>query len=88
MRGRRRQAVATAVQLGLGNGANFLSANVFIAKQAPKYPTGFATGLGVTVAGLVLCVGTILVLAILNRGRAGKRDSEGEEDGKDYRYVL
>ncbi|KAL7905194.1 aldehyde dehydrogenase family domain-containing protein [Trichoderma velutinum] len=54
LRGRPQQAVASAVQLGMGNCANFVASNVFITKQAPKYPTGFATGVGFATLATVI----------------------------------
>ncbi len=45
LRGRSERAVAAAILLGFGNSCNFVSSNVFITHEAPKYPTGFTTGL-------------------------------------------
>ena len=92
LRGRPAKAVGTAIQLGIGNCANFVSANVFITGQAPKYPTGFGAGLGITVVGLAVCVATILTLTRHNHNfdtkRAGESDVEVPEDQINYRYVL
>lgn len=45
LRGRASLAVGTAMILGLGNCANFVTSNVFIKGQAPYYQTGFQTGM-------------------------------------------
>ncbi|KAL7940498.1 aldehyde dehydrogenase family domain-containing protein [Trichoderma barbatum] len=54
LRGRPQQAIASAIQLGIGNCANFVASNVFITKQAPTYPTGFATGVGFATLATVI----------------------------------
>ncbi|KXT02938.1 hypothetical protein AC578_10608 [Pseudocercospora eumusae] len=72
LRGRKYLAVGMAWQVGFGNCANFVSSNVFIATEAPRYRTGFANGMGWTAAGLVLvCLLTIL-LVVKNRRRASR----------------
>ncbi|KAH8654575.1 major facilitator superfamily domain-containing protein [Tricladium varicosporioides] len=92
--GRPKKAVAHALQIGFGNSANFVSANVFIKGQAPKYRTGFTTGLVVTVVGL--CAACVLeaVLWRKNKG-ADDREENGEaetkmlgKDGMRFRYTL
>lgn len=54
LRGRASLAMGTAIILGIGNCANFVSSNVFIKREVPYYPTAFRTGLGITVADAVL----------------------------------
>ncbi len=93
--GRSEKAVAAAIQLGFGNSCNFISSNVFITGEAPRYPTGFTTGLVLTFVG---GLATILFTALLwnaNR-RADKRVADGESDaavleeaeGVRFRYTL
>ncbi|KAI9741502.1 MAG: hypothetical protein M1818_004308 [Claussenomyces sp. TS43310] len=53
LRNRPQKAVAAAIQLGFGNSCNFVSSNVFITKEAPKYPTAFKTGVAFCCVGLV-----------------------------------
>lgn len=72
LRGRKYLAVGMAWQVGFGNCANFVSSNVFIAGQAPRYRTGFANGLGWTVAGFTLVCFTTILLVVKNRRRASK----------------
>jgi hypothetical protein len=52
LRGRALQGAGTAIILGFGNCANFVSSNVFITTQAPHYHVGFGTGLGLTAFAL------------------------------------
>lgn len=66
------QAVGLAWMISFGNCANIISSNVFITKQAPRYPVGFTTGLIFTVFGFCLVsVGTISLI-LLNKAREKK----------------
>lgn len=87
LRGRASIGVGTAIILGLGNCANFVASNVFIKKEAPFYPTGFRTGLGLTIAGAVICLIFVGILWLHNRKLDQKRRQfGGEDDQKEYRY--
>lgn len=92
LRGRTQQAVASAVQLGIGNCANFVAANVFITLERPKYPTGFATGVAFTALGIAALGMATLGLAWHNRKHEQKYAetgmAESVEDQESYRYVL
>jgi len=92
--GRPRKAVAHALQIGFGNSANFVSANVFITGQRPRYPTGFTTGLVITLVGLgAACV---LEYTLWRKNKAAdEREAKGEvetkligKDGVRFRYTL
>lgn len=92
--GRPRKAVAHALQIGFGNSANFVSANVFITAQKPKYMTGFSAGLAITVMGFVAACALEAVLWMKNK-RADEREARGEKetklvgkDGVKFRYTL
>jgi MFS family permease len=87
LQGRPSTAVGTAMILGLGNCANFVAANVFIKTEAPFYPTGFRTGLGLTIAGAALCLGFSGLLWWHNQDLDSKRREYGSEDSQlEYRY--
>lgn len=90
LRGRPQQAIASAVQLGIGNCANFVASNVFIKKQAPRYPTGFATGVGFAVLAIVSIVMVTGALAWHNnRFNRRAREKDGQlEDQENFRYML
>ncbi|KAL3473162.1 major facilitator superfamily domain-containing protein [Aspergillus californicus] len=92
--GRPRKAVAHALQIGLGNSANFVSANVFLTSEKPGYRTGFTAGLTITVVGML--AGCVLegVLWRMNRA-ADEREEKGlvetrmvGRDGGRFRFTL
>jgi hypothetical protein len=92
LRGRANLAMGTAIILGIGNCANFVSSNVFIKHEAPYYPTAFRTGLGVTAAGAVLCSVYVGLLWRHNRkldgtkSRSSDGDASGDQEGYKYQY--
>lgn len=90
LRGRASLAMGTAIILGIGNCANFVSSNVFIKHEAPYYPTAFRTGLGITVAGAVLCLAYVGLLMRHNRNPNRKSSEAGDVDElsgqRAYRY--
>lgn len=91
LRGRLQQAISSAVQLGIGNCANFVASNVFITTQAPRYPTGFATGVGFATLSIVALTAVVLALVWHNRKFHQRHQSAGVddvEDEEDFRYVL
>ena len=93
--GRPEKAVAAAIQMGFGNGANFVSSNMFITAQAPRYPTAFRVGTSFAVIGGVATVLFTLLLARENR-RLDKLEAEGNappvnpgsDDGTRFRNTL
>jgi len=87
LRGRASLAVGTAIILGIGNCANFVSSNVFIKHEAPYYPTAFRTGMGLTIAGAVFCVAYVGLLWRHNQKLAKKRAQVGGmDDHIEYMY--
>lgn len=54
--GRPEKAVGMAIIAGFGNSCNFVSSNVFITSEAPRYPTAFSTGLAIQTLGFVSCL--------------------------------
>lgn len=92
LRGKEYQSMGTAIQLGIGNCANFVAANVFITKQAPKYPVGFGTGLALTAFAFPVML-VVLVLFIRHNKKVDQKMAtlgHGEEldDQVDYKYVY
>jgi hypothetical protein len=71
LRGRKYLAVGMAWQVGFGNCANFVSSNMFITGERPRYPTGIATGLSLTCFGFALAVFATSLLMYLNKKREG-----------------
>lgn len=87
LRGRASIGVGTAIILGLGNCANFVASNVFIKTEAPFYPTGFRTGLGLTIVGAGICLVYVALLWWHNKKLDRKRKQVGGEDDQvEYRY--
>lgn len=74
------RSVGTALQLALGNSANFVSSNVFITTQAPKYPVGFGVGLVLAVVG----ASTIIILILLLHADNKRLRAAGQT----YQHVL
>ncbi|KFY43665.1 hypothetical protein V494_01870 [Pseudogymnoascus sp. VKM F-4513 (FW-928)] len=91
LRGRPAQAIGAAVQLGIGNCANFISSNVFITEEKPKYPTGFTAGLAITAVGGGVLVVVVLLMAWHN-SKLAKAEEQGdvkdEHDQEHFRYLL
>ncbi|KAI1142643.1 MFS general substrate transporter [Hypoxylon sp. FL0543] len=93
LRGRKYLAVGMAWMVGFGNCANFISSNVFITTERPRYPTGVATGLAFTLLGFVL-VSTAFVLLFLknkkrDRLRAQMTDAQRESyDELYFKFVY
>jgi len=92
LRGKASQGVGAGIILGIGNCANFVSSNVFITTQAPRYPVGFGTGLGIT----ILAIPVMLLLMFLFSCHNKKIDAKmaalkpGEEldNQVDFKYVY
>lgn len=82
----------TAIQLGLGNCANFVSSNIFITTQAPEYPVGFSAGLAITALSMPLMLLVMFILTTHNlkidAKRAALAPGEVLDDQKDYKYVF
>ncbi|KAI1496214.1 major facilitator superfamily domain-containing protein [Biscogniauxia marginata] len=84
LRGRKYLAVGMAWMTGFGNCANFISSNVFIIKERPRYPTGFSTGLAFTALGFVLVCTGFGLLKLKNTKRESLRAQMTEEERKRY----
>ncbi|KAK8138553.1 MFS general substrate transporter [Apiospora sp. TS-2023a] len=93
LRGRKYLAVGMAWMIGFGNCANFVSSNVFIKDEAPRYVTGFTTGLVFTIVGFVLVSSVCMLLVMKNRKRDQLRSrmTAAERDSYDevyFKFVL
>ncbi|KAH9897465.1 major facilitator superfamily domain-containing protein [Xylariomycetidae sp. FL2044] len=88
LRGRKYLAVGMAWMVGFGNCANFISSNVFITTERPRYPTGFSTGLGFTALGFVLVSTGFGLLYMKNKKRDSLRAhmSDSEREAHDEVY--
>ncbi|KAI0842792.1 MFS general substrate transporter [Hypoxylon sp. FL0890] len=93
LRGRKYLAVGMAWMVGFGNCANFISSNVFITTERPRYPTGAATGLAFTLLGFVLVSIAFVLLFLSNkrrdRIRAQMTDAQRESyDELHFKFVY
>ena len=80
MGGSYKRSMATGIQIGGGNLANFCSSNVFLPREAPVYSTGLSVGLGLQMMAAVAC--TIMVLGMWRANR--QRDQEQDCTREDY----
>ncbi|KAL5342102.1 major facilitator superfamily domain-containing protein [Aspergillus crustosus] len=86
LRGKASLSLGSGLQFGLGNCANFVASNVFITKQQPTYPVGFATGLAITAAAFPIMVG--VVVWFLGHNRRLVRNAGSVDERWAYKYVL
>jgi MFS transporter, ACS family, DAL5 transporter family protein len=99
MGGNAKAAFAIGVMIGLGNCGNLVSSNVFITDESPQFKTGFGTGLGLNMLGVVASSTLELYCLMANRRRdAGKDDAKLDnssdvlgdlgDDHPEFRYIL
>lgn len=70
--------VGLAAVVALGNCGAFVSSNVFITEEAPKYPTGFKTGLGFCVMSMAAMTALFVGLMMQNSRKAKLNQSDSE----------
>lgn len=75
--GHYKRSVASAVMIGFGNTGGIIASNVFITSEAPRYPTGYGTSLGLLWLTGVLCTVFFFGLRAENKRR--------DRGGRDYR---
>ena len=68
-----------ALLISVGNLGGIAGSNIFIAGQAPKYPTGFGTGLGISIAALIMAFILRKIFDNENKKRRQLIETEGEE---------
>ncbi|KAK9417083.1 putative Major facilitator superfamily (MFS) profile domain-containing protein [Seiridium unicorne] len=71
--GRPEKAVGMAIIAGFGNACNFVASNVFIASEAPRYPTAFSAGLSIQSVGFVSCIALAAFFYALNKKAGTKK---------------
>ncbi|KAF8853263.1 major facilitator superfamily protein [Acephala macrosclerotiorum] len=77
--GHYKRAIATAMQIGLGNAGGIVASNIFIPDQSPRYKTGYGTSLGMLLMCGVMCTVFFFGLRAENKVR--------ERGGRDWRFV-
>ncbi|KAJ9607705.1 hypothetical protein H2200_007783 [Cladophialophora chaetospira] len=66
-----KRAVGMALLISCGNFGGIAGSNIYIAKEAPKYPAGFGTGLAISVIAVIMAY----VLRISFQRENAKRDA-------------
>lgn len=93
-----KRAVAIAAIVNFGTAGAFVSSNVFLFKETPRFHTGFSTGLGLACMGALAATITWFGCRYENRKRdqrraelpshvVGNRNELGNEH-PDFRFVL
>jgi MFS family permease len=93
-----KRAVAIAAIINFGTAGAFVSSNVFLFKETPRFRTGFSTGLGLACMGALAAVVTWVGCKRENRRRDERRAEMPEmlDDGvmelgdehPDFRFAL
>jgi hypothetical protein len=74
-----KRAVGMGLLISVGNLGGIAGSNIYIATQAPKYPTGFGTGLGMSIAAIVMAYVLRRACDRENKARRKMLDEEGEQ---------
>jgi hypothetical protein len=68
-----------ALLISVGNWGGIAGSNIYLARQAPKYPVGF----GVSLAMAVIAIGVAYILRVSFRRENRKRDALLATEGED-----
>ena len=74
-----KRAVGMGLLISVGNLGGIAGSNIYIASQAPKYPTGFGTGLGISIAAIIMAYVLRGACDRENKARRKMLDEEGEQ---------
>jgi hypothetical protein len=74
-----KRAVGMGLLISVGNMGGIAGSNIYIASQAPKYPTGFGTGLGMSIAAIIMAYVLRRACDRENKARRKMLDEEGEQ---------
>ena len=97
MGGHYKRSVSSAMMIGFGNAGGIVASNIFITSQAPGYPTGYGTSLGLLWMCALCCTAFLIGVRRENKKREhGGRDYglEGEDadnlgdDHPHYRFTY
>ena len=75
-----KRAVGMALLISVGNLGGIAGSNIFLAKQAPRYPAGFGTGLGMCF--IAVCMAYFLRRAFAAENAKKERFMEGKTDAE------
>ena len=79
MGGSFKAGLSVAMVVGFGNFGNFVSANVFLPQESPRFVTAYSVGLGLTCMSMLCC--TILFFGMRHQNK--QRDRLMNERGQD-----
>ena len=71
-----KRAFGASTQVSIGNVAGIIGSNIFLAKEAPNYPTGYGVALAFMWLGFICCA----IMAFLMWKENKKRDAGGRDD--------
>jgi hypothetical protein len=74
-----KRAVGMALLASVGNLGGIVGSNIFLARQAPKYPVGFGVGLAISVASVAMAFVLRIAFAAENRKRDALLADQGSE---------
>jgi len=69
-----KRTVALGMVIAVGNCGAFISSNVFITAEAPKYLTGFRVGLGMYILSAITCSLMYIGLRLQNRNKGDRHE--------------
>ncbi|KAI0455441.1 MFS general substrate transporter [Xylaria acuta] len=70
-----KRAFSAGIQITIGNITGVLATNIFVDREAPRYPTGYGTALGLTWLGAIAATAMFVGMLVENRKReAGEKD--------------
>lgn len=76
-----KRGVAIAAVVNFGTAGAFVSSNVFLKREEPRFRTGFSTGLGLACMGAVAATVTFVGCRRENKRRDGRAAERVEADG-------
>ncbi|KAH8807883.1 major facilitator superfamily domain-containing protein [Xylogone sp. PMI_703] len=74
-----KRAVGMALLSSIGNMGGICGSNIYFSKEAPRYPAGFGTSLGISVASIIAAYALRVIYRKENKRRDELMAREGEE---------
>ena len=93
-----KRTIGFGVLVAVGNCGGFVSSNVFLPQQSPKFHTGFCVGMGMTMLSMIGMTWLYIGLRLANRRKDKEQELYGTSDPDsledlgekhpDFRYLL
>ena len=87
-RGHRRRAIATGIQIGVGEIGGIVSTFLFPAKDAPLWRTGYGTVMAMVCLSFVMATGYFLACWRENRSLGSEKEGEDGVGGDSSEFKL